>query len=871
MAYALEHGIRLELFGTMAPSTVWAWMHSVYTNRRRFGAVPSRQKALEQFKNLELPKPIEELETLVDYVKSSHIHRKTTLLVADWEAEAKANPIQALTELKSKLDTLTETEIKSDDVVWRERAFTDLLENLGAKDENDGLTGLPFPWDVMNENTGGLQPGDLVLLWALPKSKKCVKSGLVTTRTGERVDIGLLPRDVVVSSHTAATGKVRWAPGTKIESGVKQCVRVTTASGRVLETSDDHYYMVPEGSFQGCFEPIKNLAPGSYVATARTIPTWEPVNSLTAKTAWLIGVLTGDGGLTQGSPTLSTADAEIVRAVRRIAASFGCKIRPRKGSDYDYGISWTNRQPVPNPIVALLTELGLQGKKSEFKHVPTRVYTSTRTAICAYLAGLLDTDGGCYTGASHHKACFASSSFALAEGIQHLLTRIGVTSTLQTTTTNFDTTSYVVNVYSQENHALLYKHLGPHLVLTRKKTVLHDLATRPITRKRNKDSVPHSARLERLIYAEKGDKRWPLWGSGNARLSPPFLFRRSGCISRHILTLLADEWDSDALRREATNDIVWEKIVSIEPIGPHPCYDICITDNQDPNFVVGDYIVHNTWIGLVMANYLMECGYRVLVYSKEMVWDKIRDRIACIKAMIGYAGFTKNTLRADERFRLLAAIEQTVSDSYPGELIFTSCDKPDGTAGGPAELRAKIQTYKPHFVFLDSSYMLELPGVKDAYDWRAIAGVTRALKQISKSTGIPMLAIMQENERLALKYGNKGRGTASISMFSNMIQDADVGIRVVNHATRDETSLVMAACRETNWPGCTIHTKLCQNFDYAHDHLYGIEEVSGDEDEAMPDPPEDLPEIRPGASFADQYLNPDADFDPNPTEPEPEA
>jgi hypothetical protein len=450
MAYALENGIRLELFGTMAPSTVWAWMHSVYTNRRRFGAVPSRQKALEQFKNLELPTPIEELETLVDYVKSSHIHRKTTLLVADWEAEAKANPIQALTELKSKLDTLTETEIRSDDVVWRERAFTDLLENLGAKDENAGLTGLPFPWAVMNENTGGLQPGDLVLLWALPKSKK-------------------------------------------------------------------------------------------------------------------------------------------------------------------------------------------------------------------------------------------------------------------------------------------------------------------------------------------------------------------------------------------------------------------------------------TWIGLVMANYLMECGYRVLVYSKEMVWDKIRDRIACIKAMIGYAGFTKNTLRADERFRLLAAIEQTVSAEYPGELIFTSCDRPDGSAGGPAELRAKIQTYKPHFVFLDSSYMLELPGVKDAYDWRAIAGITRALKQISKSTGIPMLAIMQENERLALKYGNKGRGTASISMFSNMIQDADVGIRVVNHPTRDETSLVMAACRETNWPGCTIHTKLCQNFDYAHDHLYGIEEVSDAEEEGMPDPPEDLPDIRPGASFADQYLNPDADFDLNPTEPEPEA
>ncbi len=450
MAYALEHGVKLDLFGTMASSNVWAWMYSVYTNKRRFGAVPSREKALEQFKNLELPKPIEELETLVDYVKSAHIHRRTTLLVADWEAEAKANPIQALSELKSKLDTLTETEIRSDDVVWRERAFTDLLEQLGAKDENDGLTGLPFPWEIMNENTGGLQAGDLVLLWALPKSKK-------------------------------------------------------------------------------------------------------------------------------------------------------------------------------------------------------------------------------------------------------------------------------------------------------------------------------------------------------------------------------------------------------------------------------------TWIGLVMANHLMECGYRVLVYSKEMMWDKIRDRLACVKACVSYRDFTKNRLRPDERFRLLSAIEQTVSPAYPGELVFTSCDRPDGTAGGPAELRAKIQTYKPQFVFLDSSYMLELPGVKDAYDWRAIAGVTRALKQISKTTGIPMVAIMQENERLALKYGNKGRGTASISMFSNMIQDADLGIRVINHPKRDETSLAFAACRETDWPGCTIHTKLCQNFAYAHDHIYGIEEVSGDDDDGMPDPPEELTEIRPGASFADQYLAPEADFDPDPDSTEPEA
>jgi len=236
-----------------------------------------------------------------------------------------------------------------------------------------------------------------------------------------------------------------------------------------------------------------------------------------------------------------------------------------------------------------------------------------------------------------------------------------------------------------------------------------------------------------------------------------------------------------------------------------------------------------TWFGLIVAAHLFNAGKRILIYSKEMRWESIRTRIACLIAKVNYEAYRKGQLSPEERAAIEEVAERTTQEDFGGELFFTDADRPDGGPGGPNDIRRKIDLYKPHFVMLDSSYMLEMPDAgSKALDWKVMSIVSRQLKGIAKSTKIPMLAILQENERAAMKY-TKSRGTASIAMNSGAVMDCDLGLRLVRNKRVNELSIHYAACRETAANGFTIAAVPCVNFEYVGEHLHGVGDDSEEE------------------------------------------
>jgi hypothetical protein len=108
---------------------------------------------------------------------------------------------------------------------------------------------------------------------------------------------------------------------------------------------------------------------------------------------------------------------------------------------------------------------------------------------------------------------------------------------------------------------------------------------------------------------------------------------------------------------------------------------------------------------------------------------------------------------------------------------------------------------------------------------------------------------MQENEKAAAKY--KGRGTASIAMFTGIAADCDVGIKLVCNDYLDEVSLHFAACRETNFPGFTIHANLAENFEFAGLHLH----KGDDEDEGKSKAAEPAPAAAPPTTGATAFTS----------------
>ncbi len=242
-----------------------------------------------------------------------------------------------------------------------------------------------------------------------------------------------------------------------------------------------------------------------------------------------------------------------------------------------------------------------------------------------------------------------------------------------------------------------------------------------------------------------------------------------------------------------------------------------------------------------------------------MMWKAIRRRLSCIIGRVDYERFKSSELTPYEVYRYLDAnrrITEGASADFRGELIFTDCDKPDGSPGGPSEVRQKIDTYKPDFVFLDSSYLLQVQGTKDEIDWKSVAALTRQLKQVGKSTKIPILGVFQENEKAAIKYKGS-RGTASIAMFAGIVADCDVGIRLVCNNPLDEVSLWFAACRETKFPGFTIKCSLAETFEFAHLNLHDIDiesDTNGRGEAEAPTEPTPMPDFS-NNPFMNRYAN----------------
>lgn len=133
---------------------------------------------------------------------------------------------------------------------------------------------------------------------------------------------------------------------------------------------------------------------------------------------YFVGLLLGDGAISNPALAFSTADAELAEA---LAATAPAGVQVRYKDRYDYRITRTASRG-PNPLRSKLEELGIYGLTSEHKFIP-EVYrmgdTHTRLAV---LQGLLDTDGSPARGIA---ATFTSVSEQLATDVKFIAETLG--------------------------------------------------------------------------------------------------------------------------------------------------------------------------------------------------------------------------------------------------------------------------------------------------------------------------------------------------------------------------------------------------------------------------------------------------------------
>jgi phosphate starvation-inducible protein PhoH len=133
---------------------------------------------------------------------------------------------------------------------------------------------------------------------------------------------------------------------------------------------------------------------------------------------YLMGVLLGDGGLTQNSVILSTIDKEILNSVDEIIKDHNCSLKKKDIKSCDYRINGVKQK---NEILNEIRRLNINvGSKEKF--IPKEYIFTNIDNRFKLLNGLLDTDG---TVEKNQRISISTSSLQLANDILFLIFSLG--------------------------------------------------------------------------------------------------------------------------------------------------------------------------------------------------------------------------------------------------------------------------------------------------------------------------------------------------------------------------------------------------------------------------------------------------------------
>jgi hypothetical protein len=246
---------------------------------------------------------------------------------------------------------------------------------------------------------------------------------------------------------------------------------------------------------------------------------------------------------------------------------------------------------------------------------------------------------------------------------------------------------------------------------------------------------------------------------------------------------------------------------------------------QDATFGINpdDYIVFygrpksmKTWVLIAILAHLFEWEKKVLVYTKEMTPDNVYMRTIAAICHMKYDDLREATSvgrplsMADEK-QLYEYWDCISTDPVWADRLIVLSGR-DAPAGGDtvAWLHSKIDQYKPQVMLVDGMYLLSDQN-KAKVDHHRVMNISRDLRQMVLSTGVPVIATMQANRKAAL---HTDANLDEIAYSDGVAQDATIAARVINDKMSPTISLVIGGSREFKLHGIRIMGKPAEDFSF---------------------------------------------------------
>lgn len=459
---------------------------------------------------------------------------------------------------------------------------------------------------------------------------------LVRADTNEPVTLGELvaqgAHDVPVWSLDEHYRLVEGTVTNAFSSGVKQVFRLRFASGRVIEASGNHPFLSLDGWVR-----VEEMQVGDRFAGARHLPeALAPAaapNAMADDELILLGHLIGDGcTLARHAVQYTTIDDENVQAVTAAARHFGVTARVKSER------TWTQVYlPSPtalthgkhHPISAWLRGLDAWDLRAWEKRIPSQLFSQSPAKIALFLHHLWATDGSVSSA-----IYYATSSRQLADGVSDLLLRLDIRTRVRVVRAARGRTQFQVEVSGVDNERRFADVVGVHGVrgrqLEQKMAAKADVRANP-----NVDSIPAE------VWQHVRHKALPAAGMTARELAAALEMSYCGSalyksgVSRERLGRVAAATDDPWLADLAESDVLWDKLVEIEPLGEIEVFDATVEPHH--NFVANGLVAHNS---LEQDADVVMFLYRDEVYNRDSP-DKASAELIIAKHRSGPTGVAR--------------------------------------------------------------------------------------------------------------------------------------------------------------------------------------------------------------------------------------
>lgn len=376
-------------------------------------------------------------------------------------------------------------------------------------------------------------------------------------------------------------------------SGTKPVFEVTLASGRRVKATGNHPFLTYDG-----WMPLAELEVGSRVGSIRHVPPPLQITPRDEDEIVLLAHLLGDGSFVRRQPVrYASKDEANLEAVGAAALRrFGITaVR----DEYAAARVTTLRLPAPyrlargrrNPIAEWLDADGLFGLRSHEKFVPDWVFSLPKEQVGLFIRHLWATDGCVHIDkAGAGRVYYSSTSRRLVDDLARLLGRFNVFTRIKTVHKAGYRDGYHLHIYGVENQLRFIDDIGVH---GERGVIAQRLADRirDVVPNTNSDTVPVDVWDDvRAILTDQGMTHREFAAVMGTRFGGSTMWKRAP--SRERLAKVATVLDAADLEILATNDIYWDSIRSVEPLGEMPVYDATVLGVH--NFVAEGIALHNS-------------------------------------------------------------------------------------------------------------------------------------------------------------------------------------------------------------------------------------------------------------------------------------